>query len=295
MNVRIGSAPAAWGVCMPDDAQQPPWRQFLDEVGEAGYEWIELGPYGYLPTDLPTLQTEITGRGLKLSGGFVMRHFEDAGEWPVIEKELNTVGTILASFGSRYLMLIDDTYTDVATGESLRSGHLTDDEWRRLIETTHKVADLAKERFGLELVFHPHAETHVEYEDQIEAFLEQTDPERIFLCLDTGHHSYRGGDAVAFLRKHHARIRYFHFKNVDPEIREQVEREGIAFAPAVTKGMFCELSQGAVDFSALKDVLEAVDFDGWATVEQDMYPAPFDKPLPIAKKNRAFLREIGIG
>ena len=60
-------------------------------------------------------------------------------------------------------------------------------------------------------------------------------------------------------------------------------------------GMFCELSQGAVDFSALKDVLEAVDFDGWATVEQDMYPAPFDKPLPIAKRNRAFLREIGIG
>ena len=295
MNVRIGSAPAAWGVCMPDDAQQPPWRQFLDEVGEAGYEWIELGPYGYLPTDLPTLRTEIAGRGLKLSAGFVMRHFEDAGEWPVIEKELNTVGTILASFGSRYLMLIDDTYTDVATGESLRSGHLTDDEWRRLIETTHKVADLAKERFGLELVFHPHAETHVEYEDQIEAFLEQTDPQRISLCLDTGHHSYRGGDAVAFVRKHHARIRYFHFKNVDPEIREQVEREGIAFAPAVTKGMFCELSQGAVDFSALKDVLEAVDFDGWATVEQDMYPAPFDKPLPIAKRNLAFLHEIGIG
>ena len=295
MNIRIGSAPAAWGVCMPDDAKQPPWRQFLDEVVEAGYEWTELGPYGYLPTDLPTLKTEIAGRGLKLAGGFVMRHFEDAGEWPVIEKELNTVGTILASFGSRYLMLIDDTYTDVATGESLRSGDLTDDEWRTLIETTHNVADLAKERFGLELVFHPHAETHVEYEDQIEAFLEQTDPERIFLCLDTGHHSYRGGDAVEFVRKHHARIRYFHFKNVDPEIRERVERESIAFAPAVTKGMFCELSQGAVDFSALKDVLEAVDFDGWATVEQDMYPAPFDKPLPIAKKNRAFLREIGIG
>ena len=295
MNVRIGSAPAAWGVCMPDDAKQPPWRQFLNEVGEAGYEWIELGPYGYLPTDLPTLKTEIAGRGLKLAGGFVMRHFEDAGEWSVIEKELNAVGTILAAFGSRYLMLIDDTYTDVATGESLRSEQLSDDQWHRLIETTHKVADLAKERFGLKLVFHPHAETHVEYEDQIEAFLEQTDPERVFLCLDTGHHSYRGGDPVEFVRKHHARIRYFHFKNVDPEIRKQVERDSIAFAPAVTIGMFCELSQGAVDFSALKDVLEAVNFDGWATVEQDMYPAPFDKPLPIAKKNRAFLREIGIG
>ncbi len=86
----------------PNDPKQPPWRQFLDEVGEAGYEWIELGPYGYLPTDFPTLKTEIAGRGLKLSGGFVMRHFEDVGEWPLIEKELNAVGTILASFGSRF-------------------------------------------------------------------------------------------------------------------------------------------------------------------------------------------------
>ena len=89
MNVRIGSAPAAWGVCMPDDPKQPPWRQFLDEVGEAGYEWIELGPYGYLPTDLPTLRTEIAGRGLKLSGSYVMRgHLEDADEWPIIERNL---------------------------------------------------------------------------------------------------------------------------------------------------------------------------------------------------------------
>jgi hypothetical protein len=26
-----------------------------------------------------------------------------------------------------------------------------------------------------------------------------------------------------------------------------------------------------------------------------MYPAPFDKPLPIARRTREYLREIGIG
>jgi hypothetical protein len=26
-----------------------------------------------------------------------------------------------------------------------------------------------------------------------------------------------------------------------------------------------------------------------------MFPAPFDKPLPIAKRTRAYLREIGMG
>ena len=59
--------------------------------------------------------------------------------------------------------------------------------------------------------------------------------------------------------------------------------------------MFCEPSVGGVDFLAFRDVLREIDYDGFAIVEQDMYPAPFDKPLPIAKRTRAYLREIGVG
>ena len=60
-------------------------------------------------------------------------------------------------------------------------------------------------------------------------------------------------------------------------------------------GILCEPSRGAVDFEAFRDVLDRVNYQGWAIVEQDMYPAPFDKPLPIAKQTRRYLREIGIG
>ena len=52
MNVRIGNTPDSWGISFPSDAKQPPWNRFLDEVVQAGYEGIELGPYGYLPKDL---------------------------------------------------------------------------------------------------------------------------------------------------------------------------------------------------------------------------------------------------
>ena len=51
--------------------------------------------------------------------------------------------------------------------------------------------------------------------------------------------------------------------------------------------IFFEPSEGAVDFRAFRDILEEVDYDGWAVVEQDMYPAPFNKPLPIARRTRA--------
>ena len=97
------------------------------------------------------------------------------------------------------------------------------------------------------------------------------------------------------MRKHHKRIPYIHIKSVDCNIRERVEAENIPFAKAVGMDLFCEPSEGMVDFIAIRDLLREIDFDGWAVVEQDMYPAPFDKPLPIAKHTRSYLREIGLG
>ncbi|MFI5454585.1 MAG: TIM barrel protein [Isosphaerales bacterium] len=295
MNIHIGSAPDSWGVWFPSDPKQIPWQRFLDEIALAGYGWTELGPYGYLPTDPTILRAELDQRGLKATASFAMGHLEDPAAWPDLERQISGGGELVAALGGRFLVLIDDTYSDLFTGQPIRPARLDDGGWKRLIDATHRAADLASARLGLRLVYHPHAETHVEYEDQIEAFLEQTDPIRVSLCLDTGHHAYRGGDPVAFFRRHHDRIRYLHLKSVDRQKQEWVEREHVPFAIAVANDMFCEPSEGAVDFIAFRDALREVDYDGLATVEQDMYPAPFDKPLPIARRTRAYLRSIGLG
>jgi inosose dehydratase len=294
MNIKIGSAPDSWGVWFASDPKQTPWQRYLDEVAAAGYEWTELGPYGYLPTDLNLLRAELARRGLKVAASCVMHNLEQPSDWPEVERQTLGVGEALAELGGRFLVLIDGTYSNLFTGEVIEPKRLDESAWKRLIETTHRVADIARDRFGLTLTYHPHAETHVEYEDQIEAFLEQTDPARVSLCLDTGHHAYRGGDAVAFMRRHHRRIPYLHLKSVDPQIQQQVDREKLTFAAAVQQGVFCEPSAGAVNFLAFRDVLRNISYDGWATVEQDMYPAPFDQPLPIAKRTREYLVEIGI-
>jgi len=294
MNVKIGSAPDNWGVWFSSDPLQTPWNRFLDELVEAGYNATELGPYGYLPTDPAQLHQELRQRGITVTGTFAMADLANPAEWPELERQVLGAGELLASFGAKFLVLIDSTYTDEHTGQPLRSTRLDDDGWQRLIATTHRVADIAQSKFGLQVVFHPHAETNVEYEDQIERFLADTEP-RVGLCFDTGHHAYRGGDPVGFMRKHHARIPYLHIKSVDASIQARVQAEHIPFSQAVGMDMFCELSQGAVDFVAFRDVLADLDYQGWAIVEQDMYPAPFDKPLPIAKRNRAYLRQLGLG
>lgn len=295
MNVRIGSAPDSWGVWFPSHPQQIPWQRYLDEVALAGYEWTELGPYGYLPTELPVLRDELARRGLKASAAVAIAHLEDPAAWPDLERQVLGGGELVAGLGGRFLVLIDDTYSDLFTGQPTRPARLDATPWNQLIDTTHRASDLVHERLGLRTVFHPHAETHVEYEDQIEAFLDQTDPKRVALCLDTGHHAYRGGDPVAFFRRHQERIPYLHLKSVDRHKQEWVERERIPFAIAVANDMFCEPSSGVVDFTAFRAALLEADFDGWATVEQDMFPAPFDKPLPIARRTRDYLRAIGLG
>ena len=265
-------------------------------MAEVGYEWTELGPYGYLPTDASTLKRELDQRDLKLTGGVVMPHLEDAHRWPQIEKEVLETAELLAGMGAQYSILIDDMYRNQRTGEPAREETLEDDAWKRLIETTHAIAHLVKEKFDLRTIFHPHSETHVEYEHQIERLLDDTDPALIGLCLDTGHHAYRRGDPVAFLRKHHQRLEYLHLKSVDPQkLEEVVYQNGAPLAMAIIKEVFCEPSQGVVDFSALLDLLRDLRYHGYAIVEQDMYPAPSDKPLPIARRSRAYLSQIGFG
>lgn len=295
MNVTVGTAPDSWGVWFPDDARQTPWSRFLDEARDAGYTWVELGPVGYLPTDPERLAGELDRRGLRVTAGFVMRRIEAEDAPSLMRADLDVAGPLLTALGASWLVVIDDVYTDLFTGEPIDAPELDEAGWRRFVDQLQALAAEARDRYGLRTVFHPHAETHVEYEHQIERLLADTDPDLIGLCLDTGHHAYRGGDPIAFMREHAARIPYLHVKSIDPDVQRRVADEGIPFAVAVAQDMFVEPSQGAVDFAAFLEVLREVGYDGFGIVEQDMFPAPFDKPLPIARRTRAYLREIGMG
>ena len=58
----IGTAPDSWGVWFPSDPEQVSADVFLRQVVEAGYEAIELGPYGYLPSDPQELSEILEAR-----------------------------------------------------------------------------------------------------------------------------------------------------------------------------------------------------------------------------------------
>jgi inosose dehydratase len=294
MSIEVGTCPDSWGVWFADDPLQTPWNRFLDEVAEAGYSWLELGPYGYLPTDLSVLRRELDSRGLRVAASFVMRPLEDAQEHAAILREAEQVGELLASLGARYFVLIDDVYRDLRTGQQLAPPRLDGDAWKRLTETTNELGRLVRERFGLQLVYHHHADSHVERREQIDALLADTDPSVVGLLLDFGHAEYRGVDSLAVLRAHHDRIPYLHLKTVDPAVRERVEAEDAPFGTAVAWRVFAEVGTGVPTLEDLTAALKEVGYDGILMVEQDLYPCDFDEPLPIAIRTRARLVNAGL-
>lgn len=295
MAIKVGVASGTWGIGPETVPGQVAWDTFLDESAEAGYEWIEAGHYGYLPTDPDFLRAELAKRGTQVVATTVMNgHLDRAEDWPATEADVLRSGELGASLGAKHMVLIDDLYP-VGPGTPVSEANLDGDSWRRLIDTTHRVADIALERFGVPIAFHSHAQTHVETQEQLEAFLRDTDPGRVSLCLDTGHYAYSGGDPVEFMRRHHTRVSYMHFKDVDGAVLERVRSEGVPLQRANEMGVFCQIGTGVIDYVGLGKVLHETGYDGWVLVEQDTTSPPPCPPLPLARRAREYLREVGIG
>jgi inosose dehydratase len=296
--LRLGTCPDSWGVWFADDPLQTPWTRFLDEVAEVGYQWLELGPYGYLPSDRSRLADELARRGLRVAGGTVHGHsgLHRPGDWADIARVTRQVSGLTAAVGGRHVIFVPvPGYRDDRTGAFLEPAELDPDDWRTMIKAANDLGRLVAEEYGLALQFHPHADSHVETQGQTERFLAETDPRSVSLCLDTGHLAYRHADSVALINRYPDRIGYVHIKQMDPAIVARADREGLAFGQAVAMGASCEPPQGEPVVEDVARALRDLDRDLFVVVEQDMYPAPFDKPKPIAQRTYAYLRGVGIG
>ena len=290
----IGSAPDSWGVWFPDDAQQTPWERFLDEVATAGYTRVELGPYGYLPTDPVRLTEELGSRGLTLTAGTIVEHLHRPASWESTWRDVAAAGALTAAMGARHLVVIPDFRRDPRTGAVIEPAGLSADEWPRYAAQVNRLAREVQDGFGLRIQFHPHADTQVDTHANVERFLAETDPDLVSLCLDTGHIAYCDGDNLALIRDHPRRIGYVHLKQVDPAVMATVRAEGTGFGEAVRMGAMCEPPRGIPDLPPILDALAHLDHvELFAIVEQDLYPCTPDVPLPIATRTLDYLRSCG--
>ncbi len=297
----LGTAPDSWGVWFAKDDHQVGWKQYLDEVANAGYVWTELGPQGFLPQDPAQLRDELDSRGLKVCGGTVFAALHKGKEG--LDKALREFGQeakLLAEVGAKYLVHLPEQYTDMHTGAATQSGDLDAEQWTNLTTGTDELGRAIYEEHGVELVFHPHADTHVDTQERILQFLADTDPRYVNLCLDTGHIAYCDGDNLEIIRQAPERITYVHLKFVDPAVRARVRAEGLALSDAVPLGVMVEPPYGEPAVPPLLDALARLDREVFTILEQDLYPvAPQfpsqSKPEPPATSPPAGWARSGAG
>ena len=128
--ITIGTAPDSWGVWFPSDPEQVPASTFLREVVEAGYQAIELGPYGYLPNDPAELQEALDAHGLTVLAGTVFSHLHQPDAWDYTWKQVTDVAALTKAVGGDHIVVIPDTYRDQQ--DRGRAGELDAD--RRAVE-----------------------------------------------------------------------------------------------------------------------------------------------------------------
>ncbi|MER8808190.1 TIM barrel protein [Mesorhizobium australicum] len=294
MLVKLSNAPVSWGVDYAEDPKNPAWPHVMDEISAAGYGYTELGPYGYYPTDPAVLRPEFERRSLTVIAGFVFQdlHSPEKAEF-VLDVADRTV-RLLAAAGGKYLVTIDHISPERMNTAGRRdlAEPIGAQRLNHLVGLIDRIADLALAH-GVMPVIHQHAGCYIEFEDEFETILDKLDPGRVGICIDTGHMAYAGIDPVAFYRRHQHRVRYFHFKDIDPAVHKRVLAERIPFLTAVEQKVFCPLGKGVVDWAALAKALRDTGYDGAATVEQDIDPTISLNPAEDARTSLAYLRSVG--
>jgi inosose dehydratase len=297
--LEVGNAPLSWGVFEGDAATNPPWAAVLDEIVEAGYRRLELGPIGFLPEDLDVLRDALARRGLSLTAGFVYEHMHDPSQRDLVLRNTRRVGRVLSGLGARYVVVMDRMVPERqrTAGRSEAAERLAPEAWAGMIETIRTVARMLAEEFGLRPVLHPHCGGHLEFRDEIERALAELPHATIGLCIDTAHSVVAGMQAADLVDRYAERVEYFHFKDVDATALRRMHDEQLEFDEALGVGLFCPIGEGIVDWVALRESLRRIGFAGSATVEQDPDPRVDLRDysgLEAARASIAFLREAGL-
>ena len=231
------------------------FEQFLKEASDLRYEAVENFAFitKYFDNDADEVNRLLKKYNLEMANMYL--HFsEDAAA--DYENAKNYV-EFMKKIDAKYMNLQAVMWNDKPGDRPLDKTAVLD-----YAKRSDEVGKLCKEN-GIIACFHPHANTNIFTEEEIDLFLANTNPENVGLCLDTAHTIIAGMDPVAAFAKYIDRIVYVHFKDVDPDVTESPDWPMARFRP---------LGVGTCDFKGIHKVLKKNNYNGVICVELDNPP-----------------------
>lgn len=287
--VKLGIAPIAWtNDDMPDLGKENTFEQCVSEMALAGFTGSEIG--NKYPKDVDTLKKALDLRGMQICNCW-FSSFLTTKPYEETEKEFISQVDFLKAMGAKVIGVAEQGHSIQGLEKSVFEEKyiMNDEEWEMLTSGLNKLGKIAKEK-GLSLTYHHHMGTVVQTEEEVERFMNSTDPAYVSLLFDTGHFAYSGVDPLVIVKKYANRIKHVHLKDIRPDIVKKVKEEHLSFLQGVRLGTFTIPGDGCIDFEPIFKVLEESGYVGYMLVEAEQDPA-IANPLEYAMKARKYIAE----
>ena len=270
-NVKIGINPISWmNDDLPSLGGETPLETALAEGARIGYAGFELG--NKFPEEAGALRAVLGKHKLECVSGWYSGRLAHRS----VEQEIAAVDAhlrLLADSGAT--VMVYGEVADAIQGEALplyqRPRFSGAAQWQAYAD---RLGAFARHTLahGVRLSYHHHMGAYVETAQDIDQLMALTGPE-VGLLFDSGHITFAGGDALALLRKHIARVSHVHCKDVRPAVVKLARNGNWSFLQAVINGAFCMPGDGCVDFKAMLELLHQHGYHGWLVVEAEQDPA----------------------
>lgn len=150
------------------------------------------------------------------------------------------------------------------------------------VKTIIDYGEICKD-YGVLPCVHPHHNTTIMREDEIDYVMENTKPELIGFAPDTAHLVAGKCDPVKIIERYKDRVHFTHLKDITGTMQGGQMQDGVEVYQN-----FRELGEGDVDFPKVFEILKSVNYDGYLCAELDRTRTTHKESAAISMK---YLRE----
>jgi sugar phosphate isomerase/epimerase len=225
----------------------------LEKVGKLGYDGVEFA--GYFNTTSKELKKVLTETGLKAAGSHI--GIDD------LNKDIDRLIEYSLEIGSPYIIC---PYLQ----EEMRN---STDSYKRTSDSFNKIGRKCKES-GIKFGYHNHDFEFKKFDGEfgLDLLVKNTEPELMFIELDTFWVEFSDLKSVDFIEKYKERCKILHIK----EMKSLTDKKNT------------EIGKGIMDFKGITGAGKKVGVE-WFTVEQESFDIP---QLKSVEESLSYLRGI---